>query len=70
QAEALAKKIASKGRIAIAAIMDSLREGRDVSLPEALRSEARNFGRTVQTEDKRIGVSAFIQKRPPIFVDR
>ncbi len=70
QAVALAKKIASKGRLAIQYSMEAMYEGRDKSLKEALKVEAAKFGKVCETEDKQIGVKAFITKTQPKFVDR
>lgn len=70
QALALAKKIATKGRLAIQYTMEALHQGADMDLPASLALEAKLFGKVSETEDKKIGVSAFITKQQPKFVDR
>lgn len=70
QAVALAKKIASKGRLAIQYTMQAVHEGINKDLKQALALEAKYFGKVAETEDKKIGVSAFITKQTPKFVDR
>jgi enoyl-CoA hydratase/3-hydroxyacyl-CoA dehydrogenase len=70
QAMALAKKIASKGRLAIQYTMEALNLGRNKDIKDALKVEAEYFGKAAETEDKQIGVKAFITKTPAKFVDR
>lgn len=70
QAVALAKKIASKGRLAIQYTMEAMYEGHGKPLKEALKIEADRFGKACETEDKQIGVKSFITKTPAKFVDR
>ncbi len=70
QAVALAKKIATKGRLAIQYTMEAVYEGLNKDIKDALKVEAKYFGKVSGTEDKKIGVSAFITKQQPKFVDR
>ncbi|OHB70293.1 MAG: enoyl-CoA hydratase [Planctomycetes bacterium RBG_16_43_13] len=70
QAVGLAKKIGSKGKVAIAYILKALREGSKVGLEDALKLEAKLFGQIMMTEDKKEGISAFLEKRQPKFKDR
>ena len=70
QAIALAKKIATKGRLAIQYTMQAVQEGINKDIKQALAIEAKYFGKVSETEDKKIGVSAFITKQTPKFVDR
>ena len=70
QAIALAKKIASKGRLAIQYTMEAMYQGYGKPLKEALAIEADRFGKVCETEDKQVGVKAFITKTPAKFVDR
>ena len=69
-AMALAKKIATKGGVAIAATMEALDRGRHLSVEDAIQIETEQFARVAETEDKKIGIKAFITKTPAKFVDR
>lgn len=70
QSLGLAKKIASKGKRAIELIQEAVTEGAKFSLEEGLKLEARLFGLVCESEDKREGVQAFLEKRQPKFQDR
>lgn len=70
QALGLAKKIASKGAVAIAYVLEAIGSGLSVSLEEGLKNEARLFGKVAETEDMREGVRAFLEKRQPSFKDK
>ncbi len=69
-AKGLAKKIASKGKVAINSIMDALHRGLKVNLDEGLKIEAELFGKICETADMKEGLAAFIQKRQPKFSDK
>ncbi len=66
----LAKKIASFGKLAIAAALEAVNEGIQVSLEEGLEIEVDKFAGLVGTEDIKEGFTAFLEKRQPKFVDR
>ncbi len=70
QAAGLAKKIASKGAIAIAKAIEAIKIGYEMKLEDGLKYEAKLFGQICETEDMKEGVSAFVQKRQPKFNDR
>ncbi|MGC3976240.1 MAG: enoyl-CoA hydratase-related protein [Nitrospira sp.] len=70
QAQGLARKMASKSLPALRASLRAVRSGADMSLPEGLALEARLFGGLCETEDKREGLAAFLEKRQPRFMDR
>jgi enoyl-CoA hydratase len=70
QAVGLAKKIASKGKKAIAAAMSAIQEGTMQPLSQGLALEAKLFGRICETSDMKEGVSAFLEKRQPKFQDK
>lgn len=70
QAGGVAKKIASKGAVAVAKAIDAIKKGYEMKLEDGLKYEAKIFGEICETEDMREGVSAFIQKRQPKFSDR
>ncbi len=68
-AKDVARKIASKGGVAIAQTLRAIEEGMDCSLEEGLAKEAEAFGKVAATEDSREGVKAFLEKRQPQFKD-
>ncbi len=70
QAVGLAKKIASKGSVAISHALKAITEGLDLSIDDGLKHEANLFGKVCETEDMKEGVSAFIEKRQPKFTDK
>jgi enoyl-CoA hydratase/carnithine racemase len=69
-AKDLARKIAGKGALAIAAAMDSIGRARDSELTAGLSAEADNVARLVNTEDAKEGITAFLTKRQPVFKDK
>jgi len=69
-AKDLARKIASKGAVAIAQSLKAIEEGLDGSLEEGLAKEAKAFGAVAATEDAKEGVKAFLEKRQPQFKDQ
>ena len=70
QSLGLAKKIASKGRQTIEKIQEAITAGARLPLEQALKLEAKLFGEVCETEDKKEGVSAFLEKRQPKFQDK
>lgn len=66
----LAKKIASKGALAIAAVLDAVNSGMAMPLDEGLKYEAECFAKLCSTADMREGVGAFLQKRQAKFTDQ
>jgi len=70
QAQGMARNIAAKSLTALRGSLRAIREGRELTLQEGLALEARLFGGLCETEDKREGVAAFLEKRQPHFVDR
>lgn len=69
EAMGLAKKITEKGGLAIAAALDSIHFGSDAPLAEGLARELENVSRLAQSNDAREGVTAFLEKRRPVFTD-
>ena len=69
-AKDLARKIASKGAVAVAQSLKAIESGMDLPLAEGLAQEATAFGMVAATEDSREGVTAFLEKRQPQFKDR
>jgi enoyl-CoA hydratase/carnithine racemase len=70
QVQGLARRIASKGQLAVRAAIRSVRDGLELGLRGALAREAQLFGDLCDSEDKREGVGAFLEKRQPQFRDR
>lgn len=66
----LAKRIARNGQVGVHLAQKALREGYKKSLSEGLELELECFGKICQTEDMKEGLSAFKEKRPPIFKNR
>jgi len=66
----LARMIASKGPLAIAHTKHLVQHGVDLDVENALRLEADNFGFLCGSADKREGMTAFLEKRPPRFEGR
>ncbi len=67
KARDVAKKIASKGPVAIAQCKRVLVRGADVPLATANELEAQAFGALFGTRDQREGMKAFLEKRPAAF---
>jgi enoyl-CoA hydratase len=67
---ALAEKIASRGPLAVAAAKRAMHEGANLPLPQALALETELFGSLFATADRREGMQAFLEKRPPKFEGR
>jgi enoyl-CoA hydratase/carnithine racemase len=69
-AKDLAKKIASKGGLSIAAALNAIGQARDAELAQGLAIEADNIVKLVGSEDAREGITAFLAKRQPVFKDK
>lgn len=65
-----ARKLLSKGPLALTRALDAVLSGGEMALPEALRLEASLFGLCFATEDMREGTRAFVEKRKPRFPGR
>lgn len=68
--QGLARRIASKGQLAVRTALRAIRDGLELGLREGLVREAQLFGDLCDSEDKREGVGAFLEKRQPQFKDR
>lgn len=67
EAKAMAEVIASRSIQALSRIKRSIDEGSNVSLEDGLKIEANHFADIFATEDAKEGVTAFIEKRQPVF---
>ena len=65
--KAVAAKIASKGPLAVAATKRLVEHGADLPLGAANELEAQAFGLVFDTDDRREGMKAFLEKRPAVF---
>ena len=70
EAEALAKKIASKAPIAVAVAKDVINNGYDADMKTASAYEVNAFGISFASEDMREVTSAFLEKRPSVFKNK
>ena len=64
----LARTIAGKSPLAIAACLDSVTRGINVPIDEGLAIEADHFARMVGTRDIEEGISAWLERRAPQFI--
>ncbi|HPJ38179.1 MAG TPA: enoyl-CoA hydratase-related protein [Spirochaetota bacterium] len=69
-AKKTALSIAGRSRMAVKAAMKSIREGFVMELNQAQKFERDIFGTLCETNDKTEGVSAFLEKRDPSFMDK
>lgn len=70
RAKALAASIAEKSPVALQMIKEAVRASVRTPLDEGLRHERTLFGLLFSSDDKREGVQAFLEKRPPEFTGR
>ncbi len=70
RAHALAHQIAAMPPLAVAASIEAVHGGAALPLNQALALEAGIFGRLANTADKREGIAAFLEKRPPTFTGK
>lgn len=63
----IANEIAMKGPLAVAAAKRVMRDGVDLSLAQGNELEVKAFGELFGTGDQREGMTAFLEKRSPVF---
>ena len=63
----LANKIAKKSPVAMKAAIEMLQFSKTFSYDEGVKAEAQSFGTVFVSEDAQEGISAFIEKREPLF---
>src|SRR5215207_2357257 len=66
----LATTIAARSPVAVGVLKELAAETRDLSLADGLAREADGFRRCLASEDGLEGVTAFIEKREPVFTGR
>jgi enoyl-CoA hydratase len=64
------EKIAALSRPIVMMAKEAVSRAEETSLAEGVRFERRLFHATFATEDRREGMTAFLEKRPPRFVNR
>ncbi len=64
------KKVLANAPLAVALAMEAVDTGLDSGLEQGLHFEAAAFGLTSATQDRREGMQAFLQKRPPVFAGK
>ena len=70
EAKRLAKRVLSRGPVAIINAKRAINEGFDMPLEEGLKREAQLFSALFETQDMQEGVAAFLEKRKPKFSGR
>jgi enoyl-CoA hydratase/carnithine racemase len=70
QALGLARMIAAKSQVALRKSLQAIRQGSELNLSAGLDLEARLFGTLCDTDDRKEGVAAFLEKRQPQFKSR
>jgi len=66
-AKELARALAKKAPIAVQVILDVVTRGLEVSIDQGLKIEREGSRRVEKTKDAMEGMTAFIQKREPVF---
>ena len=70
EAQDLARKIASKSKFPIAAALQAISEGLELSIEEGLKLEAEQFAMLRDKRDPIEGINAFLEKRTAQFEDQ
>jgi enoyl-CoA hydratase len=70
EAKALAQKLATKPPIAIQQAKEAINAGIDMDLDNGCRFENEAFALTFSTDDKKEGMTAFLEKRPARFTGK
>jgi enoyl-CoA hydratase len=66
----LAKKIASRGPLAVRAAIEAVMNGSEMPIDEGFFLEATLFGLLASTDDMKEGMGAFLEKRAADFKGR
>lgn len=67
---AIAEKIAAQSKIVVAMCKEAVNKANELTLQEGLHLERRLFHSSFATEDRKEGMSAFVEKRKPNFQDK
>jgi len=66
----VAKRVLLRGPMAVVNAKKAINEGIHMTFEKGLEREAQLFSELFETEDKREGVAAFLEKRAPRFIGR
>jgi enoyl-CoA hydratase len=66
----LAKELAAKPPLAVAAALSAIHRGMDAAIDDGLAIEEAAFARIVPTHDAGEGVAAFLEKRAPSYLGK
>ncbi|HVP63025.1 MAG TPA: enoyl-CoA hydratase-related protein [Myxococcaceae bacterium] len=69
-ARAVLERVAKKGPLAIRRAKEAIDRGADLELADGLHIEREVFSDLFDTADRREGMKAFLEKRPPVFTGR
>ena len=69
EAVALGNKISTFSKPVVAMIKETINQSYNLSLEQGLLYEKRIFYQTFGTHDRKEGMTAFIEKRKPVFKD-
>jgi enoyl-CoA hydratase len=70
EAKRLARQIASRPPLAVRLAKEAVNQAAEVGLTAGLELERKLFYLLFASEDKREGMKAFLEKRPPTFTGR
>jgi enoyl-CoA hydratase len=70
EARALADAILKNGQVAVRGALEAIQRGLDMPLDESFVLEANVFGVVASSDDMREGMTAFLEKRKPVFKNR
>lgn len=66
----MAKRIASKGQLAVRMCKKAINEGMQMDIDRSMTLEADIFGILFSTEEQKEGMTAFVEKRKPVFTGK
>ncbi|WP_371373629.1 short-chain-enoyl-CoA hydratase [Sporomusa aerivorans] len=69
-AKAMAGKIITRAPLAVKVCKAAVNEGLDIDLESGMAYEAEVFGLCFATEDQKVGMRAFVEKRKPNFCEK